>query len=490
MSGFDLVIANGTIVTASDTYQADIGIINGEISVIGRGLSQDAGAAEIIDAGGKLVLPGAIETHCHIEQESATGGMTSDDYYSGSVSAAFGGHSCFVPFAAQHRGMGIRETLDLYDSRAAPKSVIDYSYHFIIADPTEAAMKELPQVFERGITSFKVFMTYDLMRISDTQFLDILSLARHHGALTMVHAENNDIIKWTSERLLSAGCTAPRYHAISHPALAEEEAINRAVTLAKFVNAPLFVVHVSTPEGASIIRRAKFDGARIFAETCPQYLFLTRDDLDRPGMEGAKFMCSPPLRDVATQEALWRHVQTGTFTTVTSDHAPYRFDETGKLSKGPNAHFKQIANGMPGIAMRCPLLFSEGVNKGRISLSQFVQLTATNPARTFGLAPRKGSIAVGADADIAIWDPDQRRTVHLADQHDNMDYTPYEGMEVTGWPVTVINRGRQVIRDGKLMASAGDGEFVARGMVDLTGMPGHHALELDTARNFGAEIAP
>ena len=487
MGKYDLVISGGTVATASDTFKADVGISDGRIVAMAERLE---GGARTIDATGRLVLPGGIEGHCHIEQESSSGIMSADDYYTGSVSAAFGGNSSFVPFAAQHKGMGVSETLDLYDSRAAPKSVIDYSYHLIISDPTEAVLAELPKAFERGVTSFKVFMTYDLMKLGDGQLLDILSIAKTHGALTMVHAENNDIIKWTSKRLLDGGYTAPRYHAISHPALAEEEAINRVISLAKFVNAPLFVVHVSTPEGAELVRKARQAGARIFAETCPQYLFLTRDDLDRPGMEGAKFMCSPPLRDQATQAALWQHIQSGTFASVSSDHAPYRYDGTGKLMAGPDATFKQIANGMPGIGMRLPLLFSEGVVKGRISLNQFVALSATNAAKTFGLAPKKGTIAIGAEADIAIWDPEEVRTVSLADQHDAMDYTPFAGMEVTGWPTTVLSRGRPVILDGALVAEAGSGAFVARGKVDLSGLPGLVALELDPEKNFGARIAP
>ncbi len=483
----DLVIRGGMVATASETFAADIGIRDGRIVALGETLDGD----DVIDATGKLVLPGGIEAHCHIAQESATGGMTADDYRTGSISAAFGGNSCFVPFAAQHRGMGVTETLDLYDSRAEGASVIDYGYHLIVADPTEKALtEELPAAFAGGVTSFKVFMTYDLMKIDDGQFLDILSVAREHGALTMVHAENSGIIKWISARLTAGGHTAPRYHAVSHPALAEEEAINRAITLAKFVDAPLLIVHVSTPEGAALVQRARLDGAKIFGETCPQYLFLTRDDLDRPGMEGAKFMCSPPVRDAATQEALWRHLQSGTFAVFSSDHAPYRFDETGKLAKGPNASFTQIANGMPGMALRLPLLFSEGVTKRRITLQQFVALGSTNAARIYGMHPRKGAIAIGSDADIAIWDPDLTRKVRLEDQHDAMDYTPYEGMALTGWPVTVLSRGQRVVDGGKLVAAPGRGRFVKRGRIDLTGYPGHHAAELDPARNFAARIAP
>ncbi|MBV0893293.1 dihydropyrimidinase [Paracoccus sp. Z118] len=482
----DLVIKGGTVATAADSFRADVGISDGRIVAIAESLD----ASDVIDASGKLVLPGGIEAHCHIAQESATGGMTADDYRSGSISAAFGGNSCFIPFAAQHRGMGVTETLDLYDSRATGQSVIDWSYHLIVADPTEKALnEELPAAFARGITSFKVFMTYDLMKIDDGQFLDILTVARANGALTMVHAENSGIIRWISDRLVKAGHTAPRYHAVSHPAAAEIEAINRAITLARFLDAALMIVHVSTPEGADLVAKARLEGAKIFGETCPQYLFLTRNDLDRPGMEGAKFMCSPPVRDAATQDALWRHLQGGTFSVFSSDHAPYRFDETGKLANGPQASFKQIANGMPGLAVRLPLLFSEGVRKGRITLQQFVALASTNAARLYGL-PRKGSIAVGMDADITIWDPDETRTVRVEDQHDAMDYSPFEGRELTGWPVTVLSRGRRIIDGGRLIAESGAGRFVARERPDFTGYPGGRAAELDPAFNFGAEIAP
>lgn len=483
---FDLVITGGTIATAADTFQADIGITDGRIAALGTGLT----GRDSIDATGRLVLPGGIEAHCHIAQESATGGMTSDDYTSGSISAAFGGNSCFVPFAAQHRGMGVTETLDLYDSRAEGASVIDYGYHLIVADPTDKALtEELPAAFARGVTSFKVFMTYDLMKIDDRQFLDILTVAKEYGALTMTHAENSGMIAWMTDRLMAAGHTAPRYHAVSHPAIAEAEAINRAISLARLADAPLLIVHVSTPEGATLVSDARRDGARIFGETCTQYLFLDRDDLDRPGMEGAKFMCSPPLRDTATQAALWRHLQAGTFSVFSSDHAPYRFDETGKLSKGPEATFKQIANGMPGIGMRLPMLFSEGVGKGRITLQQFVALSASNAARLYGLT-RKGSIAIGMDADIAIWDPDETRIATAGMQHDNMDYTPFEGREVTGWPTTVLSRGTRVIDAGTLVARPGHGRYVARERIDLTGYPGTLVPELDPATNFGARIAP
>ena len=479
---FDTVIHDGTVATASDTFKADVGITDGRITAIAERLP---GGGTRIDAGGRLVLPGGIEAHAHIAQESSSGVMSADDYLSGSISAAFGGNSSFIPFAAQHRGQSIDDVIRTYDGRGA-RSVLDYSYHLIISDPTpEVLYEQLPRAFARGITSFKVFMTYDLMNIGDGGMLDILTVAREHGAITMVHAENNDMVKWMNKRLADGGHTAPKFHAISRPELAEEEAINRAISLAKLVDAPLFIVHVSTAGGAQIVQREILAGTRLFAETCPQYLAFTRNDLDHPGMEGAKYICSPP-RDNATQEALWTHVQSGTFTSVSSDHAPYRFDETGKFLNGVDAPYPKISNGMPGIAARLPYLFSEGVVKGRISLQQFVGLSSTNAARTFGMA-NKGAIAPGLDADIAIWDPETTRTMSVADQHDNMDYTPFEGMELTGIPETVLNRGALITHKGKLVAQEGQGKFIARAPMRMNGT-GHLAKERDPLVNFGLEI--
>ncbi|MGJ8543888.1 MAG: dihydropyrimidinase [Sulfitobacter sp.] len=480
---FDTVIHDGTVATATDTFKADIGIKDGRIAAIAEHLPD---GAQRIDAGGRLVLPGGIEAHAHIAQESSSGVMSADDYLSGSISAAFGGNSSFIPFAAQQRGQSVDDVIATYDARGA-RSVLDYSYHLIISDPTPEVLNEqLPRAFARGITSFKVFMTYDLMNIGDGGMLDILTVARAHGAITMVHAENNDMVKWMNKRLTDGGHTAPKFHAISRPELAEEEAINRAISLAKLVDAPLFIVHVSTAGGAQIVQREILAGTRLFAETCPQYLALTRNDLDRPGMEGAKFICSPPLRDTATQDALWKHVQSGTFTSVSSDHAPYRFDETGKFLNGIDAPYPKISNGMPGIAARLPYLFSEGFVKGRINLQQFVALSSTNAARTFGMT-NKGSIAPGMDADIAIWDPETTRTMTAADQHDNMDYTPFEGMELTGVPETVLCRGAFVTHMGKLIAQEGQGKFIARAPMEM-GPSGYLAKERDPLINFGVDI--
>jgi dihydropyrimidinase len=458
MSEYDLVIRGGTVATAADTTLCDVGIKDGAVAALGKNLG--AGAREI-DAAGRLVLPGGIDSHCHIEQRSSAGVVCADDFYSATVAAAFGGTTTVIPFAAQHRGQSLRRVVEEYHEAAGPKAVIDYAFHLIISDPSEQVLgQELPALIRDGYTSFKVYMTYDLLQLDDGQMLDILAVARRDGALVMVHAENHDMIKWLTARLLDRGLAAPRYHAVSHARLAEGEATNRAVTLSHLLDVPILLVHVSAAEAIEVIRNAQTKGLKIYGETCPQYLFLTADDIAKPGMEGAKFCCSPPPRDHAAQEAVWTGLRNGTFQVFSSDHAPYRFDASGKLPKGDKTTFKEIANGVPGIELRLPLLFSEGVGKGRLDLNAFVALTATNHAKLYGLYPKKGTIAVGSDADIAIWDPERETTVTAGMLHDNVCYTPYEGRRLRGWPVTVLSRGRIVVEDGKLAAARGSGAFL------------------------------
>ncbi len=486
MADYDLVIRNGTVATASDTTQCDVAIKDGVVAALGRGLP--AGVREI-DAAGRLVLPGAIDSHCHIEQRSSAGVMCADDFYSATVSAAFGGTTTVIPFAAQHRGQSLRRVVEEYHEAAGPKSVIDYAFHLIISDPSEQVLgQELPALIQDGYTSFKVYMTYDLLRLDDRQMLDILALARREGAFVMVHAENHDMIAWLANRLLEKGLSQPRYHAVSHARIAEGEATNRAVALAELLDVPMLIVHVSAAEAIGVIRDAQTKGLKIYGETCPQYLFLTADDIAMD-LEGTKFCCSPPPRDKAGQEAVWRGLANGTFQVLSSDHAPYRYDETGKLPKGDKTTFKDTANGVPGIELRAPLLFSEGVGKGRIDLNRFVALTATNHAKLYGLYPKKGTIAVGSDADIAIWDPKRRTTVSAAQIHDNVGYMPYEGMQLTGWPVTVLSRGRIVVDDGKLHAARGSGTFLPCALSDAARPLGRATPELAfAAASSGAPI--
>jgi len=457
MSEYDLVIRGGTVATAADTVACDVGIRDGVVATLGKDLG--AGEREI-DAAGRLVLPGGIDSHCHIEQRSSAGVVCADDFYSATVSAAFGGTTTVIPFSAQHRGQSLRRVVEEYHAAAEPKAVIDYAFHLIISDPTEQVMgQELPALIRDGYTSFKVYMTYDLLRLDDRQMLDILAVARREGALVMVHAENHEMIKWLTGRLLERGLGAPRYHAVSHARIAEGEATNRAVALSELLDVPILLVHVSAAEAIDVIRNAQTKGLKIYGETCPQYLFLTADDIAKPGVEGAKFCCSPPPRDRAAQEAVWTGLRNGTFQVFSSDHAPYRFDASGKLPKGERTIFPEIANGVPGIELRLPLLFSEGVGQGRLDLNAFVALTATNHAKLYGLYPKKGTIAVGSDADIAIWDPERETTITAGMLHDNVGYTPYEGRRLRGWPMIVLSRGRIVVEDGNLIASRGSGAF-------------------------------
>jgi dihydropyrimidinase len=454
----EVVVRHGTIVTASETTRCDVGIDGGRITALGERLPP--GRREL-DATGLYVLPGGIDSHCHLEQVSSAGVMCADDFYSGTVAAAFGGTTTVVPFAAQHRGTKLREVVEDYHRRAGEKAVIDYAFHLIVADPTPEALRDdLPGLVAEGITSLKVYMTYDRLRLGDEELLDVLTAARRLGALTMIHAENHGMIAWLSARLVGAGATAPRYHAISHPRVSEGEAVHRAVLLAELVDVPILIVHVSDAAGATAIHRAQARGLRVYGETCPQYLFLTADDLDRPGLEGMKYGCSPPLRDRASQDAIWAGLANGTFQAYSSDHAPYRFDESGKLPKGAHTTFKDMANGVPGIELRLPLLFSEGVGQGRLSLNEFVALGATNHAKLYGLYPCKGTIAVGADADLALWDRGRRVRVTASMLHDRVGYTPYEGRELLGWPVTVLSRGRVIVQDGRLHAERGTGQFL------------------------------
>jgi dihydropyrimidinase len=486
MESLDLVVRNGTVVSASDTMACDVGVRDGRVVALAQDLPR--GKREI-DASGRLVLPGGIDSHCHIDQQSSFGVRCADDFRSGTISAAFGGTTTIIPFAAQHRGQSLREVVEDYHARATPKAVTDYAFHLIISDPTEQVLgQELPALIRDGYTSFKVYMTYELLRLDDYQMLDVLDVARREQAMVMVHAENHDVIRWFSRRLLDRGHRLPRYHAVSHPRIAEGEATGRAINLAELIDVPLLIVHVSAEEAIDAIRDARRRGLRIYGETCPQYLFLTAKDLDRDGMEGAKYCCSPPPRDEAAQEAVWRGLEDGSFEVFSSDHAPYRFDESGKLAKGPNAAFKDIANGVPGIELRLPLLFSEGVGGGRIDINRFVALTATNAARLYGLYPRKGSLMVGADADIAIWNPEREVEVSADMLHDNVGYTPYEGRTVRGWPETVLIRGRTVIDDGNLEVEPGSGEFLPCAPPERARPLGRTAPEIDPARNWQADL--
>ena len=460
MAAYDTVIRHGTIATASDTYRADVGIADGRIVAIGEALTD---ADELVDARGLLVLPGGIDSHVHISQPSGPGIVMADDFESATRAAAFGGNTFVMPYCLQAKGQPLRVALKDYHALAEHNCYVDHSFHLIIADPTEAVLgQELPALVADGYTSLKIFMTYADLALSDYQILDVLAVARETGALVQVHAENDDAIRFLADRLERAGDTGPYFHAKSRPIAVEREATHRAISLAELIDVPIVVVHVSNRESMEEIRRAQQRGLKIVGETCPQYLVLTAEDLKDLGMEGAKYVCSPPPRDAASQQACWEGLQQGVFTLFSSDHCPFRYDDIqGKQPPNARSSFRWIPNGIPGIETRLPILFSEGVSRGRITLNQFVALTSTNHAKTYGLAG-KGSIAIGYDADIALWDPARKATLSQAGLHHGADYTPYEGIEIIGWPVATMLRGRFIVRDGALLGGT-SGRYVSRG---------------------------
>lgn len=450
---FDLVIANGLVATAADVFKADIGIRDGRIAQIG-GLMEHA--TRSIDAAGRYVLPGGIDSHVHIDQPSGPGIVMADGFDSATRAAAFGGNTTVMPFCLQERGGSLAGAFRDYRTRAEGIAHTDFGFHLIITDPTAQVLgQELPALIDEGHRSVKVFMTYEAMRMDDAGILATMDVARRHGAKVMVHCENEDVIAFLANRAAQTGDVAPRAHATTRPIAAEREATHRALTLAEVVDVPIVIVHVSNGAGIDEIARARSRGLDITAETCPQYLVLQEGDLSRENWEGAKYVCSPPPRDRTEQENCWRGLKNGLFDLLSSDHCPFRYDdESGKRNPAGLRSFRHIPNGIPGIETRLPILFSEGVMKRRIDLPRFVALTATNHAKAYGMYPKKGTIAIGADADITIWNPEITRTIHHADLHDDADYTPYEGLEVAGWPETVILRGTPLIEAGKLVASA------------------------------------
>lgn len=462
MSAFDLVIRGGTIVTDSDMIEADLGITGERIAALGIGLA----GQRTIDAAGLLVLPGGVDSHCHIEQLQAGGGADEESWTTGSTAALAGGTTTVVSFSTQFKGGGLLEPLAEYRRRAG-LAMVDYAFHQIITDPTETVLRdELPQVVASGVRSLKVFLTYDPLRLDDRQYMRVLAAARRHGALVTVHCENYDAIGLRSQALLAAGLTAPRYHAWSRPPVVEREATYRAIALAELMDQPIQVFHVSSPEVAAEIARAQARGLKLWAETCPQYFVLSAADMDRPGFEGAKFMCSPAPRGPAEQALLWDDVRRRTIHNVSSDHSGWSYEGPhGKRVKG-EAPFPDIPNGVPGLAARLPVLFHEGVTKGRISVPDFVRLTATAPAQLFGLR-RKGSLLPGYDADIVLWDPNRQVTLTNATMQHAIDYTPYEGMQVTGWPRAVLRRGSLVMQDDRVEADPGSGRYLGVPPYDL-----------------------
>ena len=465
MAQYDLVIRNARVATAADTTNCDIGISAGRIMALAQSLAE--GKAEI-DAAGKWVTPGGVDAHCHLDQPVPVPMQMADDFVSGTVAAACGGTTTVIPFAAQVKGGSLRAAVEDYHLRAEGKALIDYAFHLIVTDPSETVLREeLPSLIREGYTSFKIYMTYDDLKLNDREILDVLAVARVEGAMVMVHAENADCIEWLTRKLEAAGRTAPRYHAEARPMLVEREATQRAIALSELVDVPILIVHVSGREALEQIRWAHAHGLRIYAETCPQYLFLTAEHLHAPGFEGAKCVCSPPPRDHANQQVIWNALACGVFQVFSSDHAPFRYEDArGKKLGGKEVPFRHIPNGIPGIETRLPLLFSAGVLGGRIDITTFVALTSTNPAKLYGLYPRKGTIAVGSDADLVIWDQGREIMISNSMLHHHVDYTPYEGIKLASWPQITLSRGEVVWDGSRPQGRTGRGQFLKCALAD------------------------
>lgn len=452
-----LLIKNGTLVTATDTYPADIAIRDEKIVHIGRDLEPDAGT-RVLDAQGKLVLPGGIDPHTHLDTVGQ-GTVTADDYGSGTIAAACGGTTSIVNFCFQDPQKSLGELLTYYGERASAKAAIDYGFHAMISDLSDDVLREIPTLPERGVTSIKLFMAYrDTLMVDDRTLVRTLAEARRHGILVMVHAENGDAADLLQQQLLSEGKTAPKYHAASRPPRVEAEATARAAALAELVHAPVYFVHVSCSEAVEEIQRARVRGVEVLAETCTHYLYFDQDDLDRPDFEGAKWVYTPPARAKHMPAFMWRALAGGSLNVVSSDHCPFNFHGQKELGKD---NFTRIPNGAPGIEER--LIFTyQGVRDGRLTLNRFVDLVSTTPAKIFGLYPAKGTIAIGSDADLVIWNPEAELTVTQPGLHHNVDYTLYEGKPIKGVPETVTLRGQVIVENRQYVGTPGSGRFIAR----------------------------
>src|SRR3954451_2157067 len=442
------LIKGGTIITASDTYEADVLIEDEKIITIGHDLPADT----TIDATGKYVIPGGIDVHTHLDMPFG-GTVSSDDFFTGHRAAAFGGTTTHVDFAIQPKGATLREALDLWQARADGKAAIDYGFHIAITDLPDSGMAEIPQCVEWGVTSLKLFMAYKgALQVDDATLFRAMEQAAAHGLLIMVHAENGDAIDILVRQALAAGNVEPTYHALTRPAALEAEATYRAIRLAEVAGAPLYVVHLTNEGALEAVRGARGRGAPIFAETCTQYFLFTKDGLARDGFEGAKWVCSPPFREPHDQALLWRGVADDSLQVISTDHCPFWY-EGGRDGRSGGKElglgdFSKIPNGCPGIEDRLMVLYTAGVRGGKFSLNRWVELCCTNPAKLFGLYPRKGTIAPGSDADLVIWDPNATHTIRAAAQHQRTDYNLYEGMAITGTPRIGLLRGRTLVEDG------------------------------------------
>lgn len=451
-----ILITNGRIVTATDDYIGDIFIEDERITAIGTGLPMKADRT--IDARGKLVFPGGIDVHTHLDMPFG-GTVSADDFETGTIAAAHGGTTSIVDFAIQYRGQTLHHAWETWMKKAEGKAAIDYGFHMIMTELTDQVELEMDAMVRQGVTSFKLFMAYPgVFMLDDASLFKAMLRTGQNGGTICMHAENGGVIDVLVQRALAEGKTAPKYHALTRPARAEGEATHRAIALAEMADVPVYIVHLSSAEALEMVTEARDRGLPAFAETCPQYLFLSYDNYEEPGFEGAKYVMSPPLRPKETQNRLWRGLAGNDLQAIATDHCPFCMREK-HLGDGD---FSKIPNGAPGIETRMSLVYDGGVRTGKISLNRFVELTSTSPAKIFGLFPKKGTIAPGSDADIVIFDPEKKLTLRASTLHMNVDYNPYEGREITGVTETVLSRGRVIIDKGTFTGRAGSGSFIKR----------------------------
>ncbi|MGD8820042.1 MAG: dihydropyrimidinase [Anaerolineae bacterium] len=449
---FDRVIANGTLVTADATTHADLGISQGRIAAIGKRLA----GLERIDASGMLVLPGAIDEHVHLQMPVGEF-SSSDDFFTGTVAAAHGGTTTIIDFVEPEPDQSLRDALDHRRAEAKDKVVLDYGLHMTLSQADDQTLAQIPATILAGSASFKLYMAYEGLRLDDAGLLRALAALRLHGGRVLVHAENHHAIAYLTAQALAAGRTGPENHPLTRPDTMEAEAIHRLLALASITGTPLVLAHLSCALGLEEVRAARARGQTVWVETCPQYLLLDQSEYERPGFEAAKFVMAPPPRTAVDRQALWAGLAASEVDTVATDHCPF-FYETQKI-RGLD-DFSRIPGGAPGIETRLTLLYSHGVRTGRLTLQRWVEVCCTEPARRFGLDPRKGTLAVGADADIVIFDPKRKVVLGYEMLHQNVDYCPYEGWEVQGYPTTVLSHGEIIVQDGEFVGSAGRGRFL------------------------------
>lgn len=457
-----MFIKNGILVTASDTFKADVRVQEGRITEIGESL--DAGNSQTIDATGLYVLPGGIDVHTHFDLDVGIARAT-DDFYTGTVAAACGGTTSIVDHIAfGPKGCSLRHQVDVYHELAKERAVIDYGFHGVIQRVDEYVLSEMEDLIREGITSYKFYMTYDY-KLSDSDVYALMERAKRLGVLLAVHAENDGVINYLRQKFVSEGKTSPQYHPLSRPDFCESESLERVALMAKNLgNVPLYIVHLSSALGMHAAESARREGQEfLYLETCPQYLLLDDSRYLEENNQGLKYVMSPPLRSKGNGDVLWKGLANRTIQTVGTDHCPFFFESDKQLG----AHdFTRCPNGAPGVETRMPLLFSEGVNKGRISLNRFVEITATNPAKLFGLYPKKGTISIGCDADLVLFDPHKKVSLTKDILHEHVDYTAYEGFELKGYPVMTIARGEIIVRNNTFVGKKGRGQFIKRTLPD------------------------